>query len=497
MRLFLLLSVCTVAICGLVYELLIATLASYLLGDSITHFSTIIGTYLFAMGVGSYLSRYVGEEILKVFIRVELLVATFGGFSASILYMLFPFASNLYLPLYLLVFIIGTGVGLEIPLLMRMIKEEMEFSKLVSTVLSFDYIGALFASLVFPLVCVPYLGLVRTAFFFGILNCLLAIALILVSEKKLKKYRLDFFIASAVLLILGLGFVSSDLIIKISEAQAFSEPVLYSKDTPYQRLVLTRKDSDIRLYLNGQLQFSSRDEYRYHEALVHVGLSSIENPENVLILGGGDGLALREVFKYPSIKKVTLVDLDPSMVNLFKSSEILVGLNKNSLNDPRLEVINQDAFKWIKNREEKFDFIIIDFPDPTSFSLGKLYSDYFYKGISRLLSEKGLLVVQSTSPLIARKSFWMLVHTMESVGLKVAPYHVYVPSFTEWGYVMAGKNDFKPYQPKVSGLQFIEAKLIDQLFYFPPDMSEVSTGIQSLSNQALISTYQEEWGDRT
>lgn len=497
MRLFLLLSVCTVAICGLVYELLIATLASYLLGDSITHFSTIIGTYLFAMGVGSYLSRFVSGDILKTFIRIELLIAVFGGFSASILYLLFPFASNLYLPLYLLVFIIGTGVGLEIPLLMRLIKEEMEFDQLVSTVLSFDYIGALFASLVFPLICVPYLGLVRTAFFFGILNCILAIALILASEKKLKKYRYDFFVATGVLLILGVGFMGSDFIIKVSEAQAFTEPVLYSKDTPYQRLVLTRKDSDIRLYLNGQLQFSSKDEYRYHEALVHVGMSTVSNPENILILGGGDGLALREVFKYPTVKNVTLVDLDPSVVNLFRDTEILKDLNKNSLNDSRLKVVNEDAFKWIRGNNEKYDFIIIDFPDPTSFSLGKLYSDYFYKNIQNLLAEDGLIVVQTTSPLIARKSYWMLVHTIQSVGLVSRPYHVYVPSFTEWGYVLAGKKEIKPEAPKINNLQFIEDEVLSQLFYFPPDMSEVQTGIQSLSTQSLIATYQDEWGDRT
>ncbi len=497
MRLFLLLSVCTVAICGLVYELLIATLASYLLGDSITHFSTIIGSYLFAMGIGSYLSRFVKTDILRTFLRVELIIAFFGGCSASILYMLFPYASSLYLPIYSLVIIIGMGVGLEIPLLMRMIKKEMEFDQLVSTVLSFDYLGALFASLVFPLVCVPYLGLVKTAFFFGLLNCSLAIALMLLSERKLVRYRFDFFVASFIFLLLGLGLFGSDFIIKTAESQAFIDPVLYSKDTSYQRLVLTRKDEDIRLYLNSQLQFSSKDEYRYHEALVHVGLSSVNSPKKILVLGGGDGLALREVLKYESIEAVTLVDLDPSLVNLFKDTEILKDLNKNSLNDSRLKVVNEDAFKWILSCKDKFDFIIIDFPDPTSFSLGKLYSDYFYRNIKLLLEDKGLLVVQTTSPLIARKAFWMLVHTIGSVGFHTKPYHVYVPSFTEWGFVLAGKSDFKLGVPSIENLKFIESEVFPQLFYFPPDMAEVETEIQSLSNQLLITTYHEEWEERT
>lgn len=497
MRLFLLLSVCTVAICGLVYELLIATLASYLLGDSITHFSTIIGTYLFSMGVGSYLSKYIERDILRYFIRVELLIAVFGGFSSCIVYLLFPYASSLYLPIYLLVFIIGTGVGLEIPLLMRLIKDQMEFKDLVSAVLSFDYIGALFASLVFPLVCVPFLGLVRTGLLFGIFNSLLAVALILVSEKKIVRYRMDFYFACFIILILSLTFASSDSIVKFSEAQAYPDPVLYSKDTAYQRIVVTRKDDDIRLYLNSQLQFSSKDEYRYHEALVHVGLSSLERPRSVLILGGGDGLALREVFKNKKVEKVTLVDLDPSLVNLFRDSQVLADLNQKALKDPRLQVINEDAFKWIRGCGEKYDFVIIDFPDPTSFSLGKLYTNYFYKAVRNVLKEDGLMVVQTTSPLFARKSYWMLVHTIASADFNVLPYHLYVPSFTEWGYVLAGKGEFSLPVSYEEDLRFINSESVKQMLYFPPDMSEVETGIQTLSDQLLINIYRDEWGERT
>src|SRR5688572_19616389 len=173
-QLLLLISVFVVATCGLIYELVAGTLASYLLGDSVTQFSTIIGTYLFAMGIGSYLSRFFNNYLLSWFIAVELLVGMVGGFSAALLFVLFEQVIYFRVLLYALVIVTGVLVGLEIPLLMRILKDRLEFSDLVSRIFTFDYIGALFASLLFPLIFIPYFGLLRTSFFFGLLNILVA-----------------------------------------------------------------------------------------------------------------------------------------------------------------------------------------------------------------------------------------------------------------------------------------------------------------------------------
>ncbi|HMO18655.1 MAG TPA: polyamine aminopropyltransferase [Oligoflexia bacterium] len=492
MRYFLLLSVCVVAICGLVYELIAATIASYLLGDSITHFSTIIGTYLFSMGIGSYLSRFVRESVLRAFIRIELIVACLGGFSALILYALFPLLESLYIPLYGLVVLVGTGVGAEIPLLMRILKEDMEFSDLVSTVLSFDYIGALLASILFPLVCIPMFGIVKTSLIFGVLNAIIAFLLVVFAREKLRGFRFEVITSSIVIFALCSALVMADDVVRAAETASYNEQVILSKSSPYQRLVVTRSGNDTRLYLNGQLQFSSRDEYRYHEALVHVGLGSVLNPENVLILGGGDGFAAREVLRYDTIKSIVLVDLDPAVVELFKSNKGLSSLSSNALSDKRLEIVHEDAFSWIRKTNLKFDFIIIDLPDPTNFSLGKLYSDYFYRNVSNLLNEDGLIVVQATSPLFARESFWMIAHTLQSVGLIIKPYHLYVPSFTEWGFILGGKKNYT-IKPPPKDLKFLTEEIYPSLFYFPRDMEEVQTDIQSLNTQSLVSLYSREW----
>ena len=160
----LLFSVFVIATCGLVYELIAGALASYLLGDSVTQFSTIIGVYLFSMGIGSFFSKYVNKNLIGKFVQVELLIGLVGGFSAAILFVSFEYITSFRILLYGLVSITGTLVGFEIPILMRIMQSHFEFKDLVSKVFTFDYIGALLASLLFPLYLVPHLGLVRTAF---------------------------------------------------------------------------------------------------------------------------------------------------------------------------------------------------------------------------------------------------------------------------------------------------------------------------------------------
>lgn len=488
----LLVSVFAVATCGLVYELLASTIASYLLGDSVTQFSTVIGTYLFAMGVGSWLSRYVTKGELALFVRVELLIALIGGTSAAVLFLLFPVVSSFRVALYGIVFAIGALVGLEIPLLMRILRGQFSFGETVSNVLTFDYIGALAASLLFPLVLVPMLGLVRTGFLFGLLNAAVAIAVLFALPKKGAMLG-DKVIAFGLIALLGTGMAVAPSLQNWAENAGYAENVVYATSTPYQRIALTRNGDDLRLYLNGNLQFSSRDEYRYHEALVHPAMGRVANPANVLILGGGDGLAAREVLRHPDVRRLTLVDLDPAMTRLFSTSAMLTRLNKGSLTDPRMTVINADALRWLRETRGRYDVIIVDFPDPVDFSVGKLYTDAFYREVARILAPGGVAVVQSTSPLVAPRAFWTVATTMESVGFTTRAYHAYVPSFGEWGFTLAARGPIPTAVTLPPGNRFLSPETEARMYDFPPDMARRPVSVNRLDNQALVRVFADEW----
>jgi len=492
LALILLFSVFVVATCGLIYELLAGTLASYLLGDSVTQFSTVIGTYLFAMGIGSWLSRYIREEELLSFVRVELMLALVGGWLPAALFLMFPLASDFRVALYGLVLLIGVLVGLEIPLLIRILRHRFALRELVSTVLTYDYVGALIASLLFPLVLVPRLGLIRTGFLFGLFNVAVAIALLVVLRHE-RRLRAEFGAAVLAAAALLAGMAWSERIQRWSEVAFYGEPVIYARSTPYQRIVLTRRDSDLRLYLNGNLQFSSRDEYRYHEALVWPVLGRVERPRRVLILGGGDGLAAREVLRDGQVETVTLVDLDPEMTSLFRETPQLSALNGGALSSPRLHVINADAFRWVRGEHGAFDAIVIDFPDPTEFALGKLYTESFYREVARLLKPGGVMTVQSTSPLVAPRSYWTVATTLEAAGLHARGYHAYVPSFGEWGFTLAAHQPIGDAVQLPAGLRFLTAASARAMFDFPPDMVRLATPVNRLDNQALVRSFAEEW----
>ncbi|MEI7432199.1 MAG: polyamine aminopropyltransferase, partial [Betaproteobacteria bacterium] len=410
----LLFSVFVVASCGLAYELIAGALSSYLLGDSVTQFSTVIGTYLFAMGIGSWMSRYIERNLIARFVQIELMVGVLGGFSAAGLFFIFVwFSAPFKLALYLMVLGIGVLVGLEIPLIMRIMKRDLSFKDVVSQVLTFDYLGALAVSILFPLLLVPHLGLVRSALLFGLLNVLVALWALWVFREQLhnavglKAQALVSFV------VLAAGFAAAGQFTSLAEAHLYADEIVYTETSPYQRLVITRWKDDLRLFLNNNLQFSSRDEYRYHEALVHTGLATLPGAKRILVLGGGDGLAVREILKYPQIEAVTLVDLDPAMTKLFSTAAPLRKLNSEALNSPKVTVVNADALKWLEEHDELFDFVVVDFPDPSNFAIGKLYSAPFYRLLDKHLSAGALAVIQSTSPLYARQSFWCVVTTLE------------------------------------------------------------------------------------
>jgi spermidine synthase len=495
MGILLFISVLLVAACGLIYELVAGTLASYLLGDSVLQFSTVIGTYLFAMGLGSALSRYLNRGLVYQFIWIELLLGVIGGFSSALLMLAFAFTQGFELILYALVIVMGVLVGLEIPLLMRIVKDRYDFRDVIAHVLTFDYLGALGASLLFPILLVPRLGLVRSAMLFGIINAAVALWSTFLFAKQLSTARVLRVACVVVLCGLGIGMAQAKKITATAEENIYADEIIFARDSRYQHLVLTRFKDDLRLFLNSHLQFSSRDEYRYHEALIHPGLSSIPAPRHVLVLGGGDGLAVREILKYPQIESVTLVDLDPEMTHIFSTNAMLTRLNQNSLLSPKLHVINADAFPWVDSNTDSFDFIVIDFPDPTNYSLGKLYTTAFYRAVARHLSVQGVVVVQSTSPMFARDSFWCIAATLNQAGLRTYPYHVYVPSFGEWGFVLASTHEYTPPTSLPSGLRFVDVKGVPLMFQFPPDMAPMQVPPNQLNDQVLVRLYDQDWKD--
>ncbi|NNE65235.1 MAG: polyamine aminopropyltransferase [Pyrinomonadaceae bacterium] len=495
------LNVFVIATCGLIYELLAGTLASYVLGDSVTQFSIIIGLYLFAMGVGSWLSRFIDKNIAERFVDVELAVAILGGISAPLLFLSFAAVSYFSVILYGVVFGIGTLVGLEIPLLMRILKDELDFKELVARVLALDYVGALAASLLFPILLVPTLGLVRTSLLFGILNGAVGLWGTWLLASVIKPGKLTFLRIKAIVVIaiLAAGLIKADALTNLAESELFQDAIVFARSSKYQRIVVTRGRAGFAMFLNGNLQFNSFDEYRYHEALVHPAMSSVGNSaEKVLVLGGGDGLAVREILKYDSVKKITLVDLDPEITALATKLPLLKELNKGALTDERVEVINRDAFVWLaETKTDPFDAVVIDFPDPNNFALGKLYSTRFYKMLRKKLKPDSAVVVQSTSPLYARKSFWCIATTLEASGFKVRPYHTTVPSFGIWGYVLAKQNEFEAPDSVADGidLKFLDSGTLASMFELSEDIDRPDEEIEvnRLDNQALVRYYEAEW----
>jgi spermidine synthase len=490
--------VTVIATSGLIYELVTGTLASYVLGDSVTQFSLVIGLYLFAMGIGSYLSKFLEERLLERFVEIELCLALVGGLSAPLLFKIYTAAAAFRFALYGIVLLIGTLVGLEIPLLIRLLQFSVDLKELVARVLTLDYIGALFASLLFPTLLLPRLGVHQTSLFFGLLNAVVALlATFLFPLDRSVTFRLR----ALCLLVcggLGAGFFFVTRFVDRAETVYFGAPIVYTAQSPYQRVVITRSPRATRLFLNGNLQFSSDDEQRYHEVLVHPAVAALgHDPKSVLVLGGGDGLAARELLRYSSIERVVLVDLDAAVTDAFKQLPVALELNGGALNDPRVVVRNEDAFKYLEDSHDSFDLAIVDFPDPSNYAVGKLYTDAFYHLLREHLSFRGVAVVQATSPQYARESFWSIVTTIEASGFNVAPLHVYVPSFGDWGFVLIGGESLHaPGALRIdpAKLRWLEAATLPELFRFPRDLGRVEAPVNRLNDQKLVAIYAREWG---
>lgn len=493
MQWLLLISVLVIATCGIVYELIAGTLASYLLGDSVTQFSTIIGTYLFSMGIGSWLAKYIKKNLVQNFVVIEIIIGLIGGCSSLFLFFIFNQVEHFRVLLYFTVSITGILVGAEIPLVMRMLQGRIEFSELISRVFSFDYIGALLASVIFPIWLVPRLGLEKTSLLFGIFNIIIALVAVykLAPRRSSGPLKWAGFTALFILVIL---FAFSQKITQNTEKEHYGERIILSQTSPYQRIILTESGGNLRLFLNGNLQFSSKDEYRYHESLVHPAAQLSDRIDRALILGGGDGMALRELLKYTAVSEILLVDLDAAMTTLFTKNPRLRSLNNSSLTNPKVRIRNEDAFRFLRETKNIYDLIIVDFPDPSNFSIGKLYSDVFYSELKKHLADSGTAVIQCTSPWAAPSSFWCIENTIRSVNLNTLPFHTLVPSFGDWGFIIASKqNQLKIKRPLPSDIKYIDSSIFQTMLHFPKDISYRKTEINNLQNQILVSYFEEEW----
>ncbi|WP_075187785.1 polyamine aminopropyltransferase [Teredinibacter haidensis] len=489
----LLFSILIVALCGIVYELIIGTISSYLLGNSVYQFSLTIGFFMFAMGLGSLVSKYFSDQYVRNFILVEIVIAFVGGISSVLLFMAFPYARVLYeLTMYSLILIIGALVGMEIPILTTLLARNRQLKESIADVMSLDYVGALIGSVSFPLLLLPSLGLIQSSFAIGLINILVAIANVLVFRHHLPNFKRMLELCLLILALL-IGFILyGAYITRFAEKHLYFDQVIYTKQTPYQKLVVTRSTNtrEQRLYIDGHIQFSSRDEYRYHEYLVHPVLSLPGERKNVLILGGGDGLAAREALKYPDVERLHLVDIDPEMLRIARELPMLQRLNEKSLSADRLTAFSEDAFSFINQPGIAYDRVIIDMPDPHNEAINKLYSREFYTMIERRMAPGAVLVTQSSSPFYTRQTFWCIEETLANVFNDTLSYHTALPSFGIWGYNMARKGGTIPREFVFDiPTKAITTETMLAALQFDKDMAKVATPVNSIMEPKLYQLY--------
>ncbi|NKS66348.1 polyamine aminopropyltransferase [Rhodococcus hoagii] len=475
-RVLLLAAVAACAACGLVYELALLTLSASLTGGGITETSLIVAGFVAALGLGALAAKPLLTRAAPAFVAVEVVLGLVGGVSAAALYVAFTFLGSSTWVLVLATAAIGMLVGAEVPLLMTLLQtgrdtDAADTGKVLANLNAADYAGALIGGLAWPFLLLPAAGLIRGTALTGMVNLVAAAvaALFLLRGHLMSVARaasmLALLVAAA---LLGTLLVRASDIETTSRQRLYPDPVVYAQRSQYQEIVVTERSGDIRLYLDGDLQFSSRDERRYTESLVYPALA--RDPQRVLILGGGDGLAAREVLRQEGVSEIVQVELDPAVLELANTK--LRDLNGGALEDDRVDVVTADAFRWLRERGgDGFDAVIVDLPDPDTPTLGRLYSTEFYGLVGAALNPGGLMVVQSGSPYSTPDAYWRTVSTVASVGLGVTPYHAYVPSFGDWGYVLAqaGPAPTLALSPSAPPRRFLDDATLAAAAVFPPD----------------------------
>lgn len=502
-RALLLAVVLVVAAAGLVYELALVAVGSFLFGNTVRQTALVLSVFVCAMGVGSLAAKPLLRRPVAAFAVLEAALALVGGLSVLLAYAAFAWL-DLYEPAVVVVAAaIGAMVGAELPLLMSLVQRirRQDAGAAVSDLFAADYIGALAGGLAFPFLLLPWFGLLRGAIAAGVANALCAavVALWLFGRTldRPRRVALAGLFAIVVAVLAGAWWLTDDFEVSARQ-RLYRDPIVHTERSRYQEIVLTESvsvsgDADARLYLNGDLQFSSADEYRYHEALVHPAMAG--RHRSVLILGGGDGLAAREVLRYPDVARLVEVELDPAMLALARTDARLTALNGAALDDPRVTLVTADAFAWLREAHELFDVVVVDMPDPDDTATAKLYSREFYEMVGAVLAPGGRVVVQAGSPYFAPDAYWCVVSTLEAAGLAALPYHVDVPSFGDWGYALAGRGAAPALavSPPPGGLRFVDGETLAAAGVFPPDRRRSSVDVSTLLHPVIADYVAKGW----
>ena len=497
--------------CGLAYEYTFSKLSSDLLGNSVYQWAITIGLMMFFMGIGSDLQKHLKDErLFDKFIIFEVMLGVVGGFGPIILLWIFGISRDHYVLIqYSLIISTGFLIGMEIPILAR-INEKFtsELKVNIGGILRMDYIGAFAGAVLWAMVFIPFFELTRIGFVLGTFNLIIAGLSILYFRDLAYRGRFLSWLVIICASALFCGWFMAPKWTAYAEQRLYMDKVVYSESSRYQHIVMTMGPTgELLCFINGNTQFSSFDEHIYHEFLVHPALAVAPSRKNVLVLGGGDGLAVREILKYDDVAHITLVDLDPEMTRLAAENPYLSKLNQGSLQSARLtilennalidagplvvtagnqnaygsereptatvQVLNLDASLFVDQIQGYYDVIIIDFPDPNNLELAKLYSKNFYRHVRSRLTPGGIMVQQATSPVFTREAFLCIGRTINASGLNALPFHENVPSFGEWGWWIATRDDGMPPHELKHRLQSVQS--IDvPVRYITPELIRAS-----------------------
>lgn len=494
-----------VSICGIIFEVLFGALGSYILGDGVKQYTLTISLFLTGMGIGASVSERVLKHLLVAFVYIEFLVALIGGFSSFVMFGITAFSppGTDALFLYFITLTVGALTGVELPILIRKANEiGVSLHRSTARVLFSDYAGGLVGGLLFAFLLRPQLGMVKTAFLVGLINLSVALIVLILFKNEIKHFMSHLFVAVVIGLSLFLGLLFGEEMAFSFEQKLYKDPIIHMEESQYQKIVMTQNQDDVRLYLNGGLQLSSIDEHRYHETLVHPTMAQASKVKNVLILGGGDGIAAKEVLKHREVESITLVDLDPAVVELAKTNEKLTVLNKHALENEKVTIHHQDAYNYLEETNALFDVIIVDLPDPNDESLNKLYTKEFYALVRNHMALDGAMMVQATSPYFATEVYWTISETIASNNLEIANLHVDIPSFGDWGFVLASRNPIDLERLSIDvDTEYLSSDLLPSLTDFGKDIdkniyedgNQVTIKPNTLIDPRLIQIYERSW----
>lgn len=463
---------------------------SFLFGDTATQAGLLLAFVFFGMLAGAWLSKkFPDSRLLEAFIIGELLLTIAAGFSIVFGFWVYATSEHYVLLIRLNIFLVSTLVGLEDAAVIRYANRyESETKDAIGNGMMMNNLGSAIAGLFFGTILVPFFGgMLNVALILGVLDSIVVAIVILRFKDQLIRWPIYLMICVVSGFVLFATYSGSDELSKNLTNPLYDDMITRQWNSPYANIVLTREDKEIRLYINGGLQFSSTDEVQYHEPLIMPALNLASQrvanrPLVVAIAGGGDGLGSRDVLKHSNVGELHIVDLDAVMTGEVALSEPIVTLNQHAFEDSRVTIHNTDAFIFFRDTEERFDVIIVDLVDPNNDVVSKLYTVEFYQMLSKKLNHGGVVVTQSTSPWYSPEAFWTINLTMEETFSTVVPYRWAVPSFGDWGWNMASHVEFERTEIDIDETltTWLTSTGWDSLHFFSPDEFKIRDQLKSL-----------------